>query len=220
MLKCRLIFEKTGKAKYISHLDLMRTMQRVFMRADVPIVHTMGFNPHPYMVFALPLSVGVESVCEMMDIETSDGEDLSTYPDRLNSTMPEGLKIKEAYAYTRKFKEIAYVEAEGYFEYDNGVSEEIISEIIEFFAQPEIVIKKRTKRGINDTDIKPGIKSVSFEKVGDNKAYVRTCVTAQNPTTNPDLLWSALKEKRPDLAPDFAYFKRLEVLDCEGNVFR
>ena len=89
---CRILFYKTGIAKYISHLDLMRTMQRCFIRAGVSIKHTEGFNPHPYMAFALPLSVGCESVCELMDFRLHDDDavKLDELPGRLNPAMPEG----------------------------------------------------------------------------------------------------------------------------------
>ena len=94
MLKCRLLFEKTGRAKYISHLDLMHSLQRVFVRAGVPIVHTQGFNPHPYMVIALPLSVGAESFCEIMDIELENTDiPLSDIPAVLNKTLPDGVRF-------------------------------------------------------------------------------------------------------------------------------
>ena len=60
----RLCFEKTGNAVWISHLDLMRVFQRAFKRAGLPLTHTQGFNPRPSVSIALPLSVGIESVCE------------------------------------------------------------------------------------------------------------------------------------------------------------
>ena len=89
MRKCRIVFEKTGKAIYISHLDLMRTMQRIFVRTGISIKHTEGFNPHPYMVFALPLSVGTESLYELVDINlVDDNEDMDSMPSRLNVTAP------------------------------------------------------------------------------------------------------------------------------------
>ncbi len=69
MRRTRLLFSKTGRARYISHLDLMRTFQRVFLRAGIRLRHTEGFNPHPYMVFALPLPVGCESDCELLDFD-------------------------------------------------------------------------------------------------------------------------------------------------------
>ena len=59
----RLLFSKTGRAKYISHLDLMRTFQRAFARAKIAIKHTEGFHPHPFVSIALPLSVGYSSQC-------------------------------------------------------------------------------------------------------------------------------------------------------------
>ena len=71
--KLRLRFEKTGRAIYISHLDLMRTMQRVFLRADCPLKYSEGFNPHALISILLPLSVGVGSVCELMDFPAARG---------------------------------------------------------------------------------------------------------------------------------------------------
>ena len=221
MRKCRIVFEKTGKAKYISHLDLMRTMQRIFVRADISIKHTEGFNPHPYMVFALPLSVGAESVCELLDIELEDdGEDFEKIPSRLNKTAPDGIVFTEAYVPDTKFKNIAFLSVTGIFEYDNGADDSTINDLNTFFGQDEIVIKKKTKRGYGDTDIKPGIKDISFELVSSDIVKVSACVTAQNPTTNPELIVSALREKRAELAPDFAEFKRLSMLDGDMKVFR
>ena len=69
MAKLRLIFSKEGRAVYISHLDLMRTFQRVFMREGLILKHSQGFHPHPIISFALPLSVGQSSRCEILDFE-------------------------------------------------------------------------------------------------------------------------------------------------------
>ena len=71
----RALFEKTGKAVWMSHLDLMRVFQRSFKRAGLPLTHTQGFNPRPSVSIALPLSVGVESVCELLDFDL-DGADV------------------------------------------------------------------------------------------------------------------------------------------------
>ncbi len=90
----RLLFEKTGDAVYISHLDLMRIFQRAFRRADILIWHSQGFSPRAYVSIALPLSVGVESRCEILDFEVEDGSvDLATLPEKsdifaVNRTMP------------------------------------------------------------------------------------------------------------------------------------
>ena len=73
MIKVRAVFAKRGRAKYISHLDLNRCMQRVFKRSGIPIWYTEGFNPHIYITFALPLSLGYESGVEIMDFNITEG---------------------------------------------------------------------------------------------------------------------------------------------------
>ena len=82
----RLLFEKTGNAVWISHLDLMRVFQRAFKRAGLPLTHTQGFNPRPSVSIALPLSVGVESRCELLDFDL-EGEKVPNDQilERLNS---------------------------------------------------------------------------------------------------------------------------------------
>ena len=74
----RALFVKTGQAIWISHLDLMRLFQRAFKRAGLSLTHTQGFNPRPSVSIALPLSVGVESSCELLDF-IANLEDNSRY---------------------------------------------------------------------------------------------------------------------------------------------
>ena len=82
MNKLRLRFEKTDRAIYISHLDLMRTMQRAFNRAGYALKYSEGFNPRPQISIALPLSVGMGSVCEIMDFTLKEDPDLAELPER------------------------------------------------------------------------------------------------------------------------------------------
>ena len=106
MRSVRLNFSKTGRAIYISHLDVNRMMTRAVRRAQLPMWYTEGFNPHPYIAFALPLSLGQSSDCEYMDIriegDMTDDEIMS----RLNETLPEGLKILSVGAPVHDAKEI------------------------------------------------------------------------------------------------------------------
>ena len=87
----RVLFEKTGNGIWMSHLDLMRVFQRAFKRAGLPLTHTQGFNPRPSVSIALPLSVGVESVCELLDFEL-DGD-----PVPCEEICSELLKLKMGY---------------------------------------------------------------------------------------------------------------------------
>ena len=118
--KLRLRFEKTGRAIYISHLDLMRTMQRVFLRADCPLKYSEGFNPHALISILLPLSVGVGSVCELMDFQLREEADLAALPERLTAVMPEGIRALEAYSGGRKVRELKWLRVTGRYEYDNA----------------------------------------------------------------------------------------------------
>ena len=70
MITVRIWFEKRNEASYISLLDLQRVMQRVLKRSGLPVWHTLGFNPHIYMTFTCPLSLGQESLCESVDVKT------------------------------------------------------------------------------------------------------------------------------------------------------
>ena len=72
MRKMRVMYKKTGRAVYISHLDIMRTFQRALKRADIDVKHTEGFNPHPYISIALPLSLGYSGECEFLDMVVLD----------------------------------------------------------------------------------------------------------------------------------------------------
>ena len=86
--KLRMRFSKTGRAVYISHLDLMRTMQRAFLRAGYPLKYSEGFNPHAQISILLPLSVGCASECELMDFQLTEEVDLQELPARLTAVMP------------------------------------------------------------------------------------------------------------------------------------
>ena len=167
---------------------------------------------------ALPLSVGCSSVCELMDFQLlEESVDITSLKDRLNATMPEGISVQEIYEPTRKNAELKWLEIEGTLEYDHGAPE--IEKLEAFFAQSEIVIEKKTKRGIGQSDIRPAIRSIAFEPAGED-IRLRAVISAQEPTLNPDLLPSALRQLCPELAPDFAEFTRLETYDAEMRIFR
>lgn len=106
MRSVRLNFSKTGRAIYISHLDVNRMMTRAVRRARLPMWYTEGFNPHPYIAFALPLSLGQSSDCEYMDIRIEGDMTDEEVMTRLNETLPEGLKILSVGAPVHDAKEI------------------------------------------------------------------------------------------------------------------
>lgn len=217
--KLRLRFRKTGRAAYISHLDLMHTMQRIFSRAGYELKYSEGFNPHPQISIALPLSVGMESVCEIMDFRLNGEADLRELPVKLTAAAPEGIEIIECYAQERKVAQLKYLAIEGRMEYDTGETGRRAEELREFFAQDEIRITKKTKRGMGESDIKAAIREIEFTP-GEDAVYLKAVISAQEPTLNPELLAEALRQLRPELAPDFAKFKRIETYDAQMQIYR
>lgn len=219
MDKLRLRFAKTGRAVYISHLDLMRTMTRAFLRAGCRLKYSEGFNPHPKISIALPLSVGMQSICELMDFELIDNDLPEDMVHALNHQLPEGLMALEIYEPERKVKDLKWLWIEGSFEYDDRRAEDVLPELEKFFAQESIVISRKTKRGISDSDIKPAIKELKFTVNGDSIS-LSGIISSQEPTLNPELLADALRQKCPDIAPDFAKFKRIDTFDENMSIFR
>ncbi len=159
----RAVFKKTDRAIYISHLDLMRVMQRTFKRSKLPVWFTKGYNPHIYLMFPLPLSLGVSSECEMMDfgIDMSSGKpDYEEIKTRLNEVLPTGLEIVSVYE--PKMPHIA-IGASGYtvkFVTEDS-AEEVNLAFERFMGQESILIEKRAKVNCKKTivtkDIKPNI---------------------------------------------------------------
>lgn len=213
----RMLFEKTGTAVWMSHLDTMRLMQRAFRRAGVVLHHSQGFTPHAYVSMLLPLSVGMESVCEIMEYELDAALDIT--PQDMNEVLPSGVRVREVYESGRKAKYLTTLQAELTMEYDGGVPEGAVGALPELFSRRELTVEKRTKRGMEETDIRPLIRKVSLVEVA-NTLHLTALVSAQNPSLNPALLTAAIARYLPELEPDFVRCRRVEVFDENGEVFR
>jgi len=220
MGKLRLIFTKEGRAVYISHLDLLRTFQRVFIREGLEIKHSQGFHPHPIVSFAMPLSVGQSSVCEVLDFEVTEQLDGAGLPEKLNRSLPEGIRALECYIPSRPVRDLAALRARVELEYDGGVPAGAVEELSALFARDSIIIQKRTKRKeLADVEIRPMILAMNIT-AGEDLVTVETVVAAQNPGLNPALLAGAVERYLPHLKPDFVRVHRLSVLDKDGNIYR
>ena len=218
----RLLFSKTGRAKYISHLDLMRTFQRAFARAKIPIKHTEGFNPHPFVSIALPLSVGYSSQCEILEFGLLEGTPAEDVPARLTAAMPEGIVIHACYPAERKLKELATVNYIMNFEYPAGRPQEGETAMRELLSRDSLVVQKKSnksKKGFTEVDLIPLIRSWNLECQSDTMT-LDAMLSAQNPGLNPELIRSAFCSAYPQFTPDFVTFHRREVLDADGKPFR
>ena len=220
MSKLRLIFVKEQQASYISHLDVMRTFQRVFPRAGLSIKHSNGFHPHPILSIVLPLPVGQSSECEILDFESVENSTGEGVAEALNTGMPAGLRVLDCYAASRPVREMALLRARLEMEYDSGVPEGACECIRALFTQEEVYVEKRTKhKGMTELNIVPLIHSLTLtEEAG--MIVADAIVAAQDPGLNPALIGAAIARHLPEIAPDFVRVRRKEVYDREMNIFR
>lgn len=217
----RVLFEKTGNAAYISHLDLMRLFQRAFMRAGLPLTHTQGFNPRPSVSIALPLSLGAESVCELLDFDLEgDICGCDEIKDRLNGCLTEGVRVLAVYDNGFKIKNLAYLSCHVTLEYDAGIPENAVDRIRALFAQSEVTVDKKGKNGITVQNIIPLIRSLCPEAVNANEICLQANICCQNPSLNPAQLTAAISKYLPELTPDFVRICRREIYDTNNEIFR
>ena len=217
----RALFEKTGTAAYISHLDLMRLFQRSFKRAGLPLTHTKGFNPRPSVSIALPMSLGVESVCELLEFDLEvDGFSCEEIRDRLNRNLTEGVRILDVYDNGAKLKHLAYLSCDLTMEYDEGIPEDAEKRIRALFHLPEVVVEKKGKNGITEQNIIPMLQRIHIEAFSPNELGMSVLICCQNPTLNPSQLTAAIAKYLPEDAPDFVRICRKEMFNTEKEIFR
>lgn len=194
MREIRLRFSKTGQAKYISHLDTNRVFSRAFARAKLNLWFTQGFNPHPYMSFSLPLSLGVESLCENVDIRILDDISNDEVKKRVNDALPLGIRILDVYDDFMDCHEIVYSDYVYKFEFlDNEKALEKIKEVLQ---SDTIMAQKKGKQGkrrvLKETDIKQFIEKYSIS-IRDNQIVLNIRLLAgPDKNLNPSLLFDTI----------------------------
>ena len=188
----RLKFCKTGSLQYISHLDLQRTFGRILARADLPLWFTKGFNPHPKLVFGLPLSIGCESVCELADIRIERDMPCDEILRRMKKATVRELDFMSCYVPERKFTEIA---AAGYAVRIEGKTADFPTEaaVTALLTASPLLMTKRTKSGEKETDIVPQIFKVRVT-AEPGALWLRLLLSAGDANTlNPELVVEAMR---------------------------
>ena len=221
MSEARIQFIKTDRARYISHLDLMRTFQRAFLRADLHVRHTEGFNPHAYVSIALPLSVGFSSQCEILEFGLPEGEDRSQVPERLTRALPEGITVTRCYDGGRPFKELCWVNYIITLEYDAGAPVGAENAVRNLLNRESLVVTKKSKKaksGQVQVDLIPLIHRVDYESRRD-AIVLDAVLRAQNPGPNPTLLVETIRRECPEVSPDYVSCHRKQVLDKNFQPF-
>lgn len=200
-MRCvRIWFAKEGRAKYISHLDIVRCMSRAVRRAGLPLWYTEGFNPHPYLTFALPLSLGLSSRCESMDLRIEGEMADADIEKRMRAAMPEGLRVLSVREPVMQPSEIAFAD---YHVTLSFASPEQAALFLRgagaALAGGSLVVQKPGKSGhrkvMKEIDLLPLIANCSME-LAENTVFIKLTLPAGNTTNiSPALLLDALEEK-------------------------
>ena len=220
-MRCvRVWFNKTGTIRYISHLDLMRTMMRAVRRSAIPLWYTEGYNPHPYLTFALPLSLGMQSVCESMDIkiegEVSNGEIFTM----LKNAMPQGIDITAVTDPVDDPKYIAFGEFDVVFENADDC-EKLKNDALEMLSGDELIVQKLGKKGhkkvFKEINLLEFIKSYELN-TDDGRLHLNIVLPAGSTTNvNPSLLCDEIIKKSENAT---YIITRNKLMKADMTVFR
>ena len=214
MREVRLRFSKTGRLKYISHLDINLAMSRALIRAQIPLWYTEGVNPHPYMSFSLPLSLGGESLCESVDLRIIGDITNDEIKNRLNNVLPQDIKIVDVYDDFRDNSEIVYSDYVYKFEFkDNEAAFEKIKNVL---SSDEIIALKKGKQGrkrvMKETNIKSFIDKYTISIRNDVIVLNIRLLAGPKKNLNPSLLFDTII-RLIDMDFEWKSIARMSLLD-------
>ncbi len=217
----RLRFRKVGDLQFISHLDLQRVWGRVLIRSGVPIWFTQGFNPHPKIVFAMPLSIGAQSECEYVDIKIDRKISLMEIAERINAQVTDELRVTAVYRPMTKFSEIGIV---GYrIEIkDEGINAKAAQSAVKLLTASPLNIIKRSKSGEKEVDLTSFVKGVTASCSDFLRLDVK--MVGGEGSLNPEAVVAALREHLGILSdyPEKGSYTitRTELYFADGTVFK
>lgn len=224
MNSLRIWFKKVGRAKYISHLDLMRSMTKAIKRSGLKVWYTEGFNPHAYIVFPLPLSLGIESESECVDIRVEDGVTPWEVKERLFDQMPEGLDLVSVEEPFLNAKEIRYGRYVITLDFENETEAESFAELSQKLVdEKSLVCEKKGKKGHRKVmkEVALGEHIFNFRaEVNENILVINVDLSAGNPVNiAPNLLIGAI-EKQSEILPVYKKFEKKCLLTENFEIFR
>ena len=193
-------FTKHGYIKYTSHLDMLRLFKRAFKRTDINLEYSHGFNPHPKMGFAQPLSLGYESLCEMIEFETKTPFDTVELAKRIKSIMPEGIDILGCETLPEEGKSLAALTVEASHDIllpctdqENDFNRDWEKVVSEFLGQNEIIVMKPQKKTKKEAplNIRNMIRDAKAQLQGDKLVINLKADCGSNSNLSPELFLKA-----------------------------
>jgi radical SAM-linked protein len=223
VFKARMKFAKEGRAKYISHLDLMHAMQRSMARCRMPLWFTEGFNQHAYVSVALPLSTGYSGECEFLDFNLLTEKVPDDAVKNLNAVFPEGLRAIEIYPLSdggMKIADIAWSKYRITWGFDGTVPENFVSDVQTLFAQDCIEILKRSKRGEKLVNMREFMYGQPNLTDFGNFVICEVTTGAGNNNMSPEYLTKAIAQYLPQYSILDEAYHRVCVYNGQGVPFR
>ena len=220
-------FSKGAGIKFISHLDLMRTIQRIIRRSGVPIEYSKGFNPHMALSLAQPLSVGVYSDGEYMDIVLTEEMKVADLLARLNEAAPPTIRFFEATPIEivenvkRVPQAMALLDAGRYIIKLKLVNEENVEEkMASLLNENAWETLKKSKKGEKMADIKPLVKELKYW-VKDGELVINALIaTGSRENLSADLLAKFITSKIENVNTEsFVNIKREEMYVLKNNKY-
>lgn len=222
MFKARMRFAKEGRAKYISHLDLMHTMQRAMARCQMPLWFTEGFNQHAYVSVALPLSTGYSGEYEFLDFNLLSENVPINAVEALNAVFPEGLRAIEIYPLAdggMPLRDLAWSKYRITWSFADGVPADFAENVNKLFAQPSVEIVKRSKRGEKTVNMRELMNGFALTEQ-DGQVVAEVVTAAGNNNMSPEYLTRAIAQYLPQYEISGAAYHRLCVYNDRMQAFR
>ena len=175
-------FEKTDELSYTSHLDVQRTLQRAFRRADLPLAYSKGFNPHPKLSFATALATGYTSEGEWLEVGLDREMTPEDFMQRVNAALPNGMRFVKAFAAEDSFETLSKMLVAARYlitlSCDEPVTETaLFAAVREILESDEIIVEKKTKSGVKPANIRPEILEAEAVSASDRIAVVAVAGT-------------------------------------------
>lgn len=214
MQNIRIFFTKRDRAKYISHLDMTRLFQRAVRRSGITMWYTEGFHPHLYMTFALPLSLGIESDYECVDMKLVDNISLEGVKERLNFALPASIRVIDVKPPVQKSNQITSSRYEAQL---FGLASKV-DELSSFLEREEILAEKKGKSGIKTVNIKKWVYDYEIN-VDQNDIDLRLKLASGNTDTlNPQLLINTFFAEY-SIEGQGGTIVRKEILNANDEIF-
>ncbi len=224
-MKLRVKYRVTEAGRFLGHLDLTRTIMKILRRAQIPVMLSEGFNPHPKLSFAMPLSLGHTAEGEYFEVVLTETMAEDEFTDRLNQCSPEAIIVTEVKEIKEKQESMssqincAIYHVSFTADAEKEILQQVITDILE---SDTIIIEKKSKRNIKEANIRPLIFDLRLLEERPNDCFVLEAVIAHGSTENlkiSDLLTLFQTNIQQNIFAD-ALITRVGLYVKEGNAIR